>query len=65
MKKAYFMVFAAALLAACSSAPKSVGINAMPVKLNAAISSADKSCQADSDCVAVKKAAANVPVTKR
>ena len=55
MKKTYLMIFAAALLAACSSAPQKVGINAMPVKLNKAITAADKTCQTDADCVSVKK----------
>ena len=55
MKKTYFLIACAALLAACSSAPKSVGINAMPVKLGEAIAAADKACSVDADCVAVKK----------
>lgn len=55
MKKTVILVFGAMALAACSSAPKSVGINAMPVKLNQAISKADKACMTDADCVAVKK----------
>lgn len=55
MKKAYFLIACAALLAACSSSSKTVSINAMPVKLNAAIMAADRACTTDADCVAVKK----------
>lgn len=55
MKKPYLLLACAALLAACSSSPKTVSINAMPVKLNEAIMAADKACTTDADCVPVKK----------
>lgn len=55
MKKVLFLTVCAAVLAACSSAPKSVGINAMPASLTKAISKADKACVQDADCAAVQK----------
>ena len=55
MKKVLFLTVCAAVLAACSSAPKSVGINAKPKALTKAILKADKACTADADCVAVQK----------
>lgn len=55
MKKILFFAVMSALCAACSSTPKEMGINAMPVKLTKAISNADLSCQTDADCVAVQK----------
>ena len=55
MKKVLFLTVCAAVLAACSSAPKSVGINAKPKVLTKAILKADKACTADADCVAVQK----------
>ena len=55
MKKTLFFICCAAALAACSSAPKRVGINAVPEKLTSAITSADRTCTADADCVAVHK----------
>lgn len=56
MKNSYFFIFAVAvLLTACSSAPKSVGINAIPSKVTKAITQADRTCKTDADCAAVKK----------
>lgn len=55
MKKVLFLTVCAAVLAACSSAPKSVGINAKPKALTKAILKADKACSTDADCVAVQK----------
>lgn len=55
MKKVLFVTVCAAVLAACSSAPKSVGINAVPNTLTKTISKADKVCVQDADCVAVQK----------
>ena len=55
MKKVLFLTVCVAVLAACASAPKSVGINAKPKALTKAILKADKSCTADADCVAVQK----------
>lgn len=55
MKKACFLVFAAALLAACSATPKRAEINAVPAALTKVIAQADRSCKTDADCVAVKK----------
>lgn len=55
MKKVLFLAVCAAVLAACSSAPKSVGINAMPKTLTKAIEKADKTCVSDRDCAAVQK----------
>ncbi len=55
MKKVYFFAAAAVLLTACSSAPKSVGINAIPPNVTKAITHADRSCSTDADCVAVQK----------
>ncbi len=55
MKKALFLTVCAAVLAACSSAPKTVGINAKPKALTKAVLQADKVCSADADCVAVQK----------
>lgn len=42
-------------MAACSSQPKRVGINAVPAKLTSAISKADRTCTVDADCAAVQK----------
>lgn len=55
MKKAILLVICAAALAACSAAPKRVGINAVPAKVTKAIAKADKSCTVDADCAAVQK----------
>ena len=55
MKKACFLVFAAALLAACSATPKRAEINAVPAALTKVIAQADRSCKTDADCVAVKQ----------
>ena len=55
MKKAILLIICAAALAACSSAPKRVGINAVPAKVTKAIAKADKSCTVDADCAAVQK----------
>ena len=44
MKKTLFFICCAAALAACSSAPKSVDINAVPEKQTSAITSADRTC---------------------
>ena len=55
MKKIYFLFCGLVLLSACSSSPKSVDINAMPVKVNKAITQADRTCAVDADCTAVKK----------
>ena len=55
MKKVLFLTVCAAVLAACASAPNSVGINAKPKSLTKAILKADKTCTADADCVAVQK----------
>lgn len=55
MKKVLFLTVCAAVLAACSAAPKSVGINAVPKALTKAIKKADKACTVDADCVAVQK----------
>ena len=50
MKKVLFLTVCAAVLAACASAPKSVGINAKPKSLTKAILKADKACTADYQC---------------
>lgn len=55
MKKALLLTVCAAILAACSSAPKSVGINAVPAGLTKAIGKADRVCVQDADCTAVQK----------
>ena len=55
MKKVLFLAVCGAVLAACSSAPKSVEINATPKALTKAIVKADKACTVDADCVAVQK----------
>ena len=55
MKKVLFIVAGLAVLAACSSAPKQVGINAVPEKLTTAITKADRFCSVNTDCVAVQK----------
>ena len=55
MKKAILLIICAAALAACSSAPKRVGINAVPAKVTKAIAKADKSCTVDADCAVVQK----------
>ena len=55
MKKAILLIICAAALAACSSAPKRAGINAVPAKVTKAIAKADKSCIVDADCAAVQK----------
>ena len=62
MKKTYFLIACAALLAACSSAPKSVGINAMPVKLGEAITAADRT--AEKVQKVWEKQCANAPCTR-
>lgn len=55
MKKTFLLLACAAVLAACASAPKQVGINAVPEKLTTAITKADRSCATNADCVAVQK----------
>ncbi len=55
MKKAILLIICAAALAACSSAPKRAGINAVPAKVTKAIAKADKSCTVDADCAVVQK----------
>lgn len=55
MKKTLLLIVCAAVLAACSAAPKRAAINAVPAKVTKAIAKADKSCSADADCAAVQK----------
>ncbi len=55
MKRIALMICCMAILSACSSASKSVGINAKPKALTKAVLKADKSCTVDADCVAVYK----------
>lgn len=55
MKKVFLLIACAAVLAACSAAPKRVGINAVPEKLTTAITKADRTCVTNEDCVAVQK----------
>ena len=55
MKKVFLLMACAAVLAACSSAPKQMGINAVPEKMTTAITKADRFCSVNTDCVAVQK----------
>ena len=55
MKKVCLLMLGAGLLAACSSAPKQVGINAVPEAVTSAIVYAERSCNTDADSVAVQK----------
>lgn len=56
MKKVFFLAVCAAVLSACSSSPKTMGVNAKPKALTKAVLKADKACTVDADCVAVQKA---------
>lgn len=55
MKKTLFLLLCVGLVAACASAPKRPGINAVPETVTKAITKADRSCTVDADCVAVQK----------
>ena len=56
MKKVFLILAAAGLLGACASAAKpQVMVNGAPSSYTQELAKADKSCQTDADCVAVKK----------
>lgn len=56
MKKVFFLLASAVFVGACaSSAKQDLPVNGVPASYTQLVSQADKTCQTDADCVAVKK----------
>lgn len=55
MKRVMLLLVAGLFVCACASKPQMAGVNTVPASYAKLVAEADKSCQTDADCVAVKK----------